>query len=321
MRVVVIGATGYVGSHITTALLGRGHHVRAMVRNEVGAATLAVTGAATFLGSFAHLGPVLEEVTAADCTVFSARVLERGHDRSEERRVVSAILEPLRGTEKAFVFTSGTGVLSRETAGFWNDNCFAEDDAFEVPAMMRTRFETERLVHNASATGVRSMVVRPPSIWGGGLSSQATHIVRSVVERGTAWYVGPGLNTYSVVHVEDLADLFTRAVERGTPGAVYHATAGEVPSRWLAERIARTMSVETASVSVSQAAGLWGGYVTSVVMGASSRTTSSATRTALDWNPTRTDMLSDTTTSLEELLRTPDGIRTALDRRPVDAQR
>ena len=44
MRVMVTGATGFTGGHLARELKARGHHVRALVRNEQKAQPLANLG-------------------------------------------------------------------------------------------------------------------------------------------------------------------------------------------------------------------------------------------------------------------------------------
>src|SRR5258707_13789725 len=45
MKVALTGATGFIGSHVLTELLKRGHEVTALVRDDTQADTVAVRGA------------------------------------------------------------------------------------------------------------------------------------------------------------------------------------------------------------------------------------------------------------------------------------
>jgi nucleoside-diphosphate-sugar epimerase len=82
-------------------------------------------------------------------------------------------------------------------------------------------------------------------------------IYRSVAVRAAACYVGQGLNTYSHVHIDDVTRLFTLALQKGRPGGLYHAVAGEVPKRWIAERVADDLGVRAPARSAPS--GNWAG--------------------------------------------------------------
>jgi nucleoside-diphosphate-sugar epimerase len=134
------------------------------------------------------------------------------------------------------------------------------------------------------------MVVRPPAIWGDGEHRFVEHLLHSIEATGAACYIGRGLNLYTHVHVADLAELYRLALEKGTAGALYHATAGELNNRSMAEYVARRQGVEARSVSVSEAMEIWGKFTVLVVLGASSRSRSPRARRELGWAPRHPDV-------------------------------
>lgn len=79
------------------------------------------------------------------------------------------------------------------------------------------------------------MVIRPGLTWGPGDHGHVSMIYQSVARTGAACYIGEGLNTYSHVHIDDVARVFELALATGTDGALYHAVGGETPNRWIAE--------------------------------------------------------------------------------------
>lgn len=285
MRVLVIGATGYLGSHISSALAEAGHEVTGFARNAEGAAFVEKTGATPFVGSLDELGPVLEQADAADATIFAAQLLQ-----DAESQVIGALVDRYRRTDKTFVMTSGTGVLGQRTFGEWSEDTFAEDDEFVTSKYLVTRRQTELGVRAAAQDGVRTMVVRPPAIWGDNGHRFVEHALKSIEVTGDACYIGRGLNLYSHVHVEDLAELYRLALEKGTPGALYHAVAGELNNRSIAEYVAQWRGVGTRSVSVSEAMDIWGKFATLIVLGVSSRSRSPRSRRELGWTPKHVDV-------------------------------
>lgn len=285
MKIFVIGATGYIGSHVATRLVAGGHDVTGFARDTSGAAKVSALGATPFVGDVEDLPVLIAQAQAADITIFAPQLSPEG-----EASTVAALLEGLKDTGKGFIFTSGTGVVSIRTGGEWDERSFAEDDAFTPLKFIAGRVDTEGLVRAAAERGVRGMVVRPPAIWGNGSHGITDLTVKSVRVTGSACYIGRGLGLYSHVHVEDLADLYARVAENGQAGALYHAVAGEVNNRCIAELVGKRLGVPTRSVGMDEAVSLWGKFFTLVVLSISSRTRSPRSRDELGWAPTKVEL-------------------------------
>jgi nucleoside-diphosphate-sugar epimerase len=90
----------------------------------------------------------------------------------------------------------------------------------------------EQEVLAAQGRGVRAIVIRPALVYGRGGSIPAM-LTKSARETGATRYVGDGMNRWPFVDVEDLAQLYVRAVEKAKPGSLYNASHG--PSYKVAE--------------------------------------------------------------------------------------
>ena len=66
MRVFLTGGTGYVGSAVLESLVRGGHHVDALVRNSVGAATVQGRGGHPVLGDLLQPASWADAAAAAD---------------------------------------------------------------------------------------------------------------------------------------------------------------------------------------------------------------------------------------------------------------
>lgn len=284
MNIFVIGATGFVGSRIVRQLSASGDTVTGFARDAAGAAKVSASGGTPHIGEF-DLSLLTELCRAADATVFAPQLPEQ----DQEYEVVSALLSALEGTGKAFLFTSGTGVLGQRTDGAWCEESYAEDDPFVTSKYLLRRRQTEELTRAAGERGVRAMVVRPPLIWGEGFHGFVDQILTSIERTGTACYIGNGLNLYSHVHVEDLAELYQRVIDRGQSGGLYHAVAGELNNRMLAELVARQQGVSTRSVTIAEAIDIWGKFTTLIVLAVCSRSRCPRSRQELGWLPHHLD--------------------------------
>lgn len=293
MRIFIIGATGYVGSAVARAFAARGHAISGLARSPANEAKLAEAGVAAIPGDLADLQGLAAIAGDHDVTVMAAMI-----PFEQEAPLMKAVIDGAAGGggERHVVFTSGSGVLSIEaTDGAWNQETFAEDDPFPFPARPNraVRIETEDLVRRMSGEHVKTYVIRPPLIYGHGGSIQIPQIFESARKTGKACYLGHGLNLYSAVHVDDLAEVYRLAVERGTPGALYHAVCGEANFRSIAEAVATVVGCDTQSLSYEEACALWGSFWVDIALAVNSRSIARRTVNELGWAPKNLDVVED----------------------------
>lgn len=288
MRIFVIGATGYLGSHITRCLVDAGHVVAGLSRAGSRDANILAMGARAVRGDLADRNTVIALMREHDATVYAAQLMLQ-----EEMETIGALLAGVAGRDHGFIFTSGTGLLSQRTDGDWSEDTFAEDDAFVPSKYIGLRLVTETIVRQGHGGAARAMVVRPPMIWGNGGCGHMRMFYADAMRSGDVGYLGAGLNLYSNVHVEDLAQVYRLALEQGTPGALYHAVAGETSNRSLAQAVAADLGLEARSVDFAEGVKRWGKFETLIGMAMSSRSRSPLTRRTLGWEPRHRDIMTD----------------------------
>lgn len=291
MRVLIYGANGYLGGRLVRRMLDAGHEVSGFVRSEVAAQTLRQVGAQPVLGDLDDLAGALRPLADADAIIFAAQLL-----LEPEYNTVQAMLDAIAGSGKSFIFTSGTGVLSERTDGDWSENTFTEYDEIVPSKYIGARQATENLVRDASRRGIRAMVVRPPLIWGHGGCPMIRSLYVSAAKTGAVCYIGRGLNLYSNVHVDDLAELYRLAIDKGVAGALYHCVSGEANFRTLAEGVARTLNLPTRSVNLAEATEFWDKFTALIAFSVCSRSRSPRARQELGWapSPDRLDIMEET---------------------------
>jgi nucleoside-diphosphate-sugar epimerase len=290
MRVFIVGAGGYLGGALARSFTAAGHRVAVLARGEDKATAFAARGLEPILGDLNDLAALRVRLAAMDAIVLAAAI-----PFDQEWGVADALIGAIEGSGKAFIMTSGTAVLSHETPdGEWRAETYAEDDPFTPPPWIALRVETETRVRAAAAgRGVRAMVVRPPLIWGHGGSKQVPAIFQSVRSTGAACYIGAGLNLYTHVHVDDLAQIYRLALEKGQAGALYHAVAGEVCWRTLARAVATVTGTRARGVGLDEAREIWGPFIGPLFFGVSSRSRAVRTRADLGWSPEHLDLEED----------------------------
>ena len=285
--ILVLGATGYVGGVLARHFLAQGHNVSGLARTPAAGQSLAKLGITTIHGDLElNMAPILAAAMLVDTVVYAAQV-----SFAAEPAVLRQLTDALAGSGKTLIFLSGTSVFMQLTKGYWSPDSFAEDDPFVPLPIVEPRLETEQIVRSAAGSGLRTMVIRPPVIWGPGDNGPVASAYRSVAKTGAACYVDPGLAVYSNVHSADLARLFSLALERGQAGSLYHATAGEIPYRLIAEAVARDLDVPSQGLSMDEANDVFGAFG-AMLQAATSRSRDARTRAELGWAPEHLNMLS-----------------------------
>jgi nucleoside-diphosphate-sugar epimerase len=291
MLTLIFGAGGYLGSHLAKHFAAKGDATKGLVRNEASAVKLRGFGAEPIFGDLEKLDLVLPLLDEADTIIYAAQL-----DLQPEYDTVKAMLAQIEGTGKSFLFTSGTGVLSQRTDGEWSEDTFTEEDEFVPSKYIGARKDTEDFVRAAANRGIRAFVIRPSLIWGNGGCLAIANFYKSAAKTGAVCYLGRGLNLYSNVHVDDLAELYRLAVDKGVPGHLYHAVSGETNFRTLAEGVARALNVPTRSVDFAEGCEIWDKFTTLIGFGICSRSRAPLSRRELGWRPSpdRLDIMEET---------------------------
>ena len=209
MRVFITGANGYIGGAVASALIKDGHEVRGLVRDRAKAEAVAAHGIEPVLGSLDDRALLIAEARAADAVVNAAS--------SDHRGAVEALIEGLEGSNKPLLHTSGSSIVGDASGGESSDAIYGEDNLPEPTADKAPRVAINQLVLDAAKRGVRSAVLCNTMIYGHGAipsaaSVQLPRLLRQAQKSGVVRHVGPGRNIWSNVHIDDVVDVYRRAL-------------------------------------------------------------------------------------------------------------
>lgn len=212
--VFVTGATGFIGSVVCEKLLAAGHQVSGLARSDEAVAKLRAAGVSPHRGDLTDTAALAAGCRAADGVIHTAASWgpEFG---SRDRAAVEAMLGALAGSDKPFLYTSGTWVMG-STGGRLAGEMFP----LHPPAVVAWRPAVERMVLDTTERKVCGVVIRPAMVYGRG-GGMAGRLARHEVP-----VAGDGGNHWSFVHVDDLADLYVLAIEKANPGSIYVAADG-----------------------------------------------------------------------------------------------
>ena len=214
MRVLVIGATGYIGRTVCELLGSRGHEVSGLIRpaseSRVPANVAAVSGDVTAPESLAAA------CRESDAVVYCVQY--NGEDGfSVESGALRALCGALAPAGKRLLYTSGVWMYG---------NNYPQIATEETPpnpiAIVAKRPDLERIVIDAAKDGVHSVIIRPGDVYGRGGGIPAMW-VQSARDEGAARVIGDGNNHWPMIHIDDLAVLFALALERAAAGSAYIA--------------------------------------------------------------------------------------------------
>lgn len=289
MRVLLTGATGFIGSHLVPELVGAGHRVVGLTRLEADARALAVAGAEPLVGDVGDLRLLAEAAAGSDGvihTAFDHDPTDQERSSEADRRVIAALGRALAGSGRTLVITSGTGLVRSRTGGP------ATEADEHLSSADHPRAATEMAADAVIAAGGRVAVVRLPQVHDARRQGRISWHVDLARRTGQVAIVGDGRNRVPAVHVSDAVRLYRLALERGEAGARFHAVAEEgVTLREIADAIGDRLALSVVSLTPEAAAEHFGWLAP---LAAADLPASGAwTQERLGWAPTGPDLLTD----------------------------
>jgi nucleoside-diphosphate-sugar epimerase len=292
MHLFVTGGTGQTGPAIVSELVAAGHHVTGLARSDAAAARLSALGATPWPGSLDDLDALAAGAAASEGVVHLAF---GGADFSDPpaltRRDVAAIQalgEPLVGTGKPLIVTSGTLVLPAGRVG-------VETDPGRPDAVAGLRHGGERACLDLAERGVRAVVVRlPPTVHGPRDHGFVPMLVATARRTGVSAYVGDGSNRWPAVHRLDAAVVYRLVLELAPAGSTWHGVAETaIPFRSIAAKIGERLGVPVTSVEPGDAGDHFGNPFMATVFGADAPASGTHTQRTLGWTPRHPTLLED----------------------------
>ena len=204
MKVALTGATGFIGSHVLTALREHRHEVTALVPDEAHANAVAGSGVRPVVVDLYDRAAVVGLLSDADGAIHTA---SPGDETSADldSAVVDAVIEAFDGTGRPYLHVTGAWVYGANTS-------ITEESPIDAPAMVAWKEPiAERVLE---ARDLRGIVIDPGVAYGDGGGGVPGLLLGSPRDdAGSLIMLGTGQQHWATVHAADLADFYRRALE------------------------------------------------------------------------------------------------------------
>ena len=225
MRALVTGATGFIGSHVTRALLRRGYEVRVLVRRGCDQRNIQGLDVEVALGDLCEPASLRAALAGCDAlfhvaaaytfwTPDPSRIYQVNVDGTR------SVLEAARaaGVQRV-VYTSTEATIGVPDGGLGCEEWVADPERL-AGAYKRSKHAAEGLALAMARDGLPLVVVNPTTPVGPHdvKPTPTGQIIVDYMWRRMPAYVDTGLN---IVDVEDVAEGHVLALEKGRPGERY----------------------------------------------------------------------------------------------------
>ncbi len=260
MKVLVTGATGFLGNWLTRRLLEEGYDVRVLVRSRAKLEELAdlkievaegdVTNAESLdrackgVGGVFHLAGLIAYSRAQRSAMEQVNV-------QGTKNVLAAIEK--NGRPRLLHLSSVTAI----GAGFTKDQVLDESSPYNVAHLglgyFDTKHDAEIAVFEAVRAGrLEAVAINPSTIYGPGDAKKGSRGAQLKVARGKFPFYPPG--GVNVVHVDDVVNLCVKAFREGRSGERTIACGENLTIKETFDRIADLAGVKPPSIALPRPA-------------------------------------------------------------------
>jgi nucleoside-diphosphate-sugar epimerase len=226
VRILITGASGFIGRALCADLLARGHEVSALVRRP-GSQPRGSEAVAGDLRDGERLGEAVREARP-ECVVHLAAEIASQRSAAKLREVNVAGTQRLLDACRALRGSVGESprivFASTVVTGDAGGALLSEAEPLPVSTPYgRSKQEGERIVLES---GLAAVVVRPSHVYGPG-GWYAEELVARLRQPGRFAVIGRGENMWDMVHVDDVVAALKLAVETAPPDSIYHVVDDE----------------------------------------------------------------------------------------------
>lgn len=306
-QVFITGVAGFIGGSVASRLVQAGYKVKGLTRHQSNIDKLKALGIDAIIGDLSDAALLAKLASEADIVIDAAD--------SDNEEAVKIFLAVLKGSGKVFVHTSGSSIVSDQANGesgqsIFDDHLYDANSTFKPDPQKQARVDIDKMVLAATKDGIKAVVICPCLIYGKGSgikpeSQQIPNLANEARQSGVAKCIGRGENIWSTVHIDDLTELYLKAIESNdhANGLFLFAENGEITFKEIAQTIngALNLKGEVYEWPVQEAIKSLGFGTAVFGLGSNSRIRGIVSR-SLAWQPSRNNVLEDARRTCEALV-------------------
>lgn len=230
MKILVTGASGFVGGELVKDLITKGHTVRALVRKTSRIGHLKKSGADIYYGDITDAGSLPNALEGMNAVVHTAGLVGEAGKREDFIRVniegTRNLLNACRQIPlQRFVYISSLSVIT----GYRDHNGTKEDAPYQPTGehYADTKIEAEKLVlEYYRKHQLPAVVLRPGFIYGPGDQLFLPTVIENL-RKGKVILIDGGKKLLNLTYVGNLVEAIELALEKDVIGQIFNITDGE----------------------------------------------------------------------------------------------
>jgi nucleoside-diphosphate-sugar epimerase len=210
MKVLVTGATGFLGSNVAKTVRRSGHQVYALVRNEKSAIVkdLIQHEVAIVKGDLQNPDTYMSAIEKADVIIHT--VLDFANPVGTDKMFLETLSKVAKkdSRNRTLIYTTGCSIYGKVPELIMDENTEGNPQS---PLSFRMGLEKEVM----QLEGYRKIILRPGFFYGKNALSGMSADWFEAGKSGNATYFGDTEKGWSWVHIDDLADAYVKVIEAG----------------------------------------------------------------------------------------------------------
>ncbi len=263
MKVILLGATGFIGNHTLRELLKRGYEVRVLVRKSSDRELLRNIDVKIFEGDFKYKQPLIKSMEGCDALIHCAGYYPRYSIRKREelsqamKEIANVLEASVFAGVKKLVYVSSIGTIWKDENGIGR-----EDIPFDYKKVKglyhRIKYLMEEKVKVYSKIRIEPVIVNPTFCVGEYERKPIQYCLIPRVIKGMPFYLDGKMNA---VDVKDVARGIILALEKGRTSERYILGGENLTIKEFLGKIAKLGGVRAPFIKIPYSIALPFGYI------------------------------------------------------------